>query len=382
MVVLLALSLTACSGQPTTVLTPTQGTTLSPSTPSETTEKDPLTKFSYTFTTSFDTVISIIGYDADQKHFDELAKMAEEQFVAYHQLYDIYHEYKGLTNLMSINQQAGQGPIKVDPRIIDLLMFYQEHAVLSQGKVSVTLGSVLSIWHDHRTAAESGKASVPDLNKLQLAAQHIDPTALKIDRAASTVEITDPATRLDVGAVAKGYATEAVARYLIEQGMTSGIINAGGSSVRLIGKPLDPDRATWAIGIQNPFASTLVPDTESLAVILNNDISIDTSGDYQRYYLVDGVMYHHLIDPTTLMPGRYVRAVTVMIENNALADYLSTTVFLMPYEEGRQLIESIPACEALWVFTDGTVQATDGLKAVLRDQNLINAKDLADQSSK
>lgn len=348
---------------------------------SPTTSHDPgLQKFSYSFSSSFDTVITIIGYDNSQAHFDELAKSAEAMFIEYHQLYDIYHEYPGLTNLMTLNQKAGQGPVKVDRRIIDLLQFYQDHYDLGRGQVNLAMGAVLSIWHDHRTAAESGKASVPALADLQTAAQHIDPAAVVINEAASTVEITDPRVRLDVGAVAKGLATEAIASYLREQGLTSGIINAGGSSVRLIGKPADPARATWAIGIQNPFAANLVPDTEALEVILANDISIDTSGDYQRYFMVDGDMYHHLIDPKTLMPGRYVRAVTIMIEDNALADYLSTAVFLMPYEEGRQLVESIPACEALWVFADGSVKATDGMIAVLRNKGLVNAKDLADQS--
>lgn len=345
-----------------------------------TTSQDPaLQKFSYSFSSSFDTVITIIGYDKSQDHFDQLAHSAEAMFIEYHQLYDIYHEYPGLTNLMTLNQKAGQGPIKVDRRIIDLLQFYQDHYELGRGQVNMAMGAVLSIWHDHRTAAESGKASVPALADLQAAAQHIDPAAIVIDQAASTVEITDPQVRLDVGAVAKGLATEAIATYLREQGLTSGIINAGGSSVRLIGKPADPARETWAIGIQNPFAANLVPDTESLEVIQTNDISIDTSGDYQRYFLVDGEMYHHLIDPKTLMPGRYVRAVTIMVEDNALADFLSTTVFLMPYEEGRQLVESIPACEALWVFADGSVKATDGMIAVLRNKGLVNAKDLAAQ---
>lgn len=334
-------------------------------------------KFSYSFTSSFDTAISIIGYNASQAEFDRLAKAAEAKFIEYHQLYDIYHEYPGINNLMTINNNAGKGPVKVDPRIIDLLEFYLEHNHLAPGKVDVALGSVLKIWHDHRTAAESGQATVPDLKDLQAAALHTDPTTVRIDRAASTVELTDPQTQLDVGAVGKGYATEAVAQYLKQLGMTSGIINAGGSNVRLIGKPADPARQTWAIGIQNPFITMMIPEDLSLDVILANDTSIVTSGDYQRYYMVDGVMYHHLIDPVTLMPARYMRAVTIMVADSGLADFLSTTVFLMPYEEGRKLIESIPDCEALWIFEDGSVKATDGMIAVLKGKGQVNAIDAA-----
>ncbi|MBP1757543.1 MAG: thiamine biosynthesis protein ApbE, partial [Firmicutes bacterium] len=248
---------------------------------------------------------------------------------------------------------------------------------LAPGKVNVALGTVLSIWHDHRTAAESGQGTVPDLQTLQAAAQHTNPASIRIDRAASTVELTDPLTRLDVGAVGKGYATEMIAQYLKSLGMTSGIVSAGGSNVRLIGKPADPARQTWAIGIQNPFISMMIPSDNSLDVIETNDTSIVTSGDYQRYYMVDGVMYHHLIDPVTLMPARYMRAVTIMVEDSGLADFLSTTVFLMPYEEGRKLIESIPNCEALWILDDGSIKATDGMLAVLKDKGQANAIEAA-----
>ncbi len=299
----------------------------------------------------------------------------------YHQLYDIYHEYPGINNIMTINKNAGQGPVKVDPKIIDLLDFYLENDHLAPGKVNVALGSVLAIWHDHRTAAESGKGTVPDLKSLQAAALHTDPSTIKIDRAASTVELTDSKTRLDVGAVGKGYATEAVAQYLKQLGMTSGIISAGGSNVRLIGKPADPARKTWAIGIQNPFISMMIPSDQSLDVIEANDTSIVTSGDYQRYYLVDGVMYHHLIDPVTLMPANYMRAVTIMVDDSGMADFLSTTVFLMPYEDGRKLIERIPDCEALWIFADGSIKATDGMIAVLKDKAQANAIEAAKAAS-
>jgi thiamine biosynthesis lipoprotein len=207
---------------------------------------------------------------------------------------------------------------------------------------------------------------VPDLQELQAAAQHIDPSTLKIDRQASTLELTDPQVRLDVGAVAKGYATEIVARMLQTQGMTSGIISAGGSNVRLIGKPADPARATWAIGIQNPFVSMLIPEGQSVDVIQTNDTSIVTSGDYQRYYLVDGVVYHHLIDPEHPDAGQSPACCHHVTPDSGLADYLSTAVFLLPYEDGRKLVESLPDCEALWIFQDGSMKATDGLISLLK----------------
>lgn len=339
-------------------------------------------KYSSSFTSSFDTVITLIGYAKSQAEFDHWADLAESEFLKLHQLFDIYHEYPDIHNLMTVNHQAGKGPVQVDARILDLIEFYLDHDHLAPGKVSPSLGSVLRIWHDHREAAESGQATVPNLADLQAAARHIDPSTLKIDRQASTLELTDPQVRLDVGAVAKGYATEIVARLLQSQGMTSGIISAGGSNVRLIGKPADPARETWAIGIQNPFVSMLIPEGQSVDVIQSNDTSIVTSGDYQRYYLVDGVVYHHLIDPDTLMPANHQRAVTIVTPDSGLADYLSTAVFLLPYEDGRKLVESLPDCEALWIFQDGSMKATDGLISLLKDKAQGNAKDMAEALAK
>jgi thiamine biosynthesis lipoprotein len=327
-------------------------------------------------------VITLIGYANSQAEFDRWADLAESEFLKLHELFDIYHEYPGINNLMTINKMAGKGPVQVDVRILDLIEFYLANDHLAPGKVSPSLGSVLAIWHDHREASESGQATVPDLQELQAAAQHIDPSTLKIDRQASTLELTDPQVRLDVGAVAKGYATEIVARMLQTQGMTSGIISAGGSNVRLIGKPADPARATWAIGIQNPFVSMLIPEGQSVDVIQTNDTSIVTSGDYQRYYLVDGVVYHHLIDPDTLMPANHQRAVTIVTPDSGLADYLSTAVFLLPYEDGRKLVESLPDCEALWIFQDGSMKATDGLISLLKDKAQGNAKEMAEALAK
>lgn len=339
-------------------------------------------KYSSSFTSSFDTVITLIGYANNQAEFDHWADLAESEFQKLHQLFDIYHEYPDIHNLMTVNRQAGKGPVQVDARILDLIEFYLDNDHLAPGKVSPSLGSVLRIWHDHREAAESGQATVPNLADLQAAARHIDPSTLKIDRQASTLELTDPQVRLDVGAVAKGYATEIVARLLQSQGMTSGIISAGGSNVRLIGKPADPARETWAIGIQNPFVSMLIPEGQSVDVIQSNDTSIVTSGDYQRYYLVDGVVYHHLIDPDTLMPANHQRAVTIVTPDSGLADYLSTAVFLLPYEDGRKLVESLPDCEALWIFQDGSMKATDGLISLLKDKAQGNAKDMAEALAK
>ena len=326
-------------------------------------------RFQTEWTGSFDTVIQMIVYAENEQVFQQYVALAKDRFQALHQLYDIYHTYPGINNIRTINEQAGLEPVKVDQEIIDLLLFCQENAQQTNHVVDITLGPLLAVWHNYRDEALSfpEKAKVPPLAELQAAAALADLDSLEIDSSNQTVRLAKTGMKLDVGAVAKGYATELIARDLIAAGLTSGIVSAGGSNVRMIGKPAETGRETWNVGIQDPDGNLMIPEAQNLDVIETTDTSIVTSGDYQRYYEVDGVIYHHLIDPRTLMPANHFRVMTIMTPDSGLADFLSTTLFLLPLEQGLAVLKKYPGSEALWVFQDGTIKATEGMRKVLRD---------------
>jgi thiamine biosynthesis lipoprotein len=162
---------------------------------------------------------------------------------------------------------------------------------------------------------------------------------------------------LDVGAVAKGYAVEMVARSLEEQGITGYLLNVGGN-VRTVGSK--QDGSPWIVGIENPADSEAEP---YLAYLRLSGQSLVTSGSYQRYYVVNGKRYHHIIDPDTLMPHDLYLSVSVVCKSSADGDALSTALFCMTYEEGLTLIESIPDAEAMWVLPDGTKITSSGFDA-------------------
>jgi hypothetical protein len=185
-----------------------------------------------------------------------------------------------------------------------------------------------------------------------------------IDVENSTVYLEDPKMSLDVGSVAKGFATEIAAEEIEAAGLKSGIISAGGN-VRVIGKPLDGVRDRWGIGIQDPSKAVISDEDNTLDIVFLNNESVVSSGDYERFYVVDGKKYHHIIDPETLMPGTYYKQVTIVTQHSGAADMLSTGVFLLPFEESRKLVESLDGVEALWVMPDGKIEATDGLKKML-----------------
>ena len=324
------------------------------------------TKYSYEFLGAFDTVIQFMGYTKGPDEFEIMVELGQGRFMELNKLYDIYNDYDGINNLKSINDNAGIKPVEVKQEIIDLLMFSKEWYNKTNGKCNIALGSVLSIWHDYRDAGIENpeEADIPPLEMLQEAMKFTDIDKVLVDDDNNTVYLEDKNMRLDVGAVAKGFATEIVTNELMDKGYSSFIISSGGN-VRTVGAPIDFTRKKWGIGIQDPDGNPNNQDEPSLDILYLNDLSLVTSGDYQRQYKVNGKMYHHLIDPVTLMPAEYYRAVSVVADDSGVADFMSTTIFLTPYEEGRKLAESI-GIDAIWIMKDGTIYATDNAKKVMK----------------
>ena len=309
----------------------------------------------------FDTATRIIGYSDSKDDFSEYVQLIHDELEIYHELYDIYHDYEGVNNIKTINDNAGIQPVEVDQRIIDLLLFAREAHDLSEGKMNIALGTVLKIWHDYRELGtdDPERAEVPPMELLRSAAGHVNIEDMVIDEENSTVYLTDPEMRLDVGGIAKGYAVEQVSQYIIEQGFTDGLISVGGN-VRSFGYKGE-DKQLWSIGIQSPERGSA-----DLYTVEITDKSLVTSGDYIRYYTVDGKRYHHIIDPETLMPAAYFTAVTIICEDSGMADALSTMVYNMPYEDGFSYIEGLPDTEAIWVFSDGGSKYSSGFEALLK----------------
>lgn len=306
----------------------------------------------------FDTVTTVVCHTDDPAVFAALCDEATAQLEVYHRLYDIYHTYSGLNNLATVNR-AGGVAVEVDGRILDLLEYGVEMHRLTKGHTNIAMGSVLSLWHEARAAASAGETpTLPDAAALSAAAQHTAIEDIVIDRAAGTVRLADPAMRLDVGAVAKGYAVERTAQHLAARGYTDFTLNVGGN-IRTVGNT--GDGTPWVAGVQNPDLSAKEPYICRVAV---SDTALVTSGSYQRFFEADGVRYHHIIDKDTLYPAMGFAAVAVLTPDSGKADALSTALFCMTLAEGRALVAALPDVEALWVATDGTVTYSDGFTPV------------------
>ena len=321
----------------------------------------PLEQYTATFLDVFHTSTTIIGYAEDEASFKEDVTLLKEQLEYYHKLYDIYHNYDGINNLKTINDNAGIAPVKVDEEIINLLLLAKEMYKQTDGQMNVAMGSVLVIWHDYRDTGIKypEDAALPPMEKLQEAALHTDIDKMIIDEEASTVYLEDPKMSIDVGSIGKGYAVEQVAQFAKEQGMEHILFSVGGN-IRAVGTKADG--SPWRLGIQNP-------DTDSEEAYVKRvelaGLSLVTSGDYQRYYIVDGEKYCHIIDPDTLMPANAFASVSIIAQDSGVADALSTSVFNMTLEEGKVFINSLEGVEAAWILHDGSIEYSDGFSSYI-----------------
>jgi len=291
----------------------------------------------------FDTVTTLYDYSDDSDAvFDANAAAFIEELETCHKLFDIYNEYDGVANVATVNKNAGANPVKVDERLIELLVFSKEMYKKTNGTVNVAMGAVLRIWHEYREAG----VGVPSEDELRLAAEHCDIDDVVIDVDDSTVYLADPEMALDLGAVAKGFAIDCTVKVLKARGADSYAVDVGGNLYAIGAKPNGEALRT---GISNPLGG----DYSAIIEIANG--SVATSGDYQRYYTVGGVRYHHIIDPKTLFPASVHRSVSVYSDSAALSDALSTALFVMSAEDAGELIsKAFPTVRQLvFVGNDG-----------------------------
>jgi len=188
---------------------------------------------------------------------------------------------------------------------------------------------------------------IPDQKVLEEAVSHIDYKNIQVD--GTTVTMKDPKCRIDLGGIAKGYIADRLKEYLEKEGIEHATINLGGNVLTIGTKP---DGSDYKIGIQKPFAA----DGEVLEVLSVHDRSVVSSGDYERYFEKDGVIYHHILDPQSGWPVQNdLDQVTILSDSSADGDALSTTCYVLGLEKGMKLIQEMDDVEAIFVTKDGEI---------------------------
>jgi len=254
-----------------------------------------------------------------------------------------------------MNRLGSKEPVPVDPEMMFVLnkSFYIFN--LTNGKFDVTIGPLIRLW-GFDTAEK--RPRVPRRREIMSRLHQVNFRNLELDQKNQTVSFKTPGMGIDLGGVAKGYAVDQLLKLLLEMGIQRAIVEIGGD-VKTLG--LKPDNLLWVVGIQHPR------DRGKLLAILDSDgRAIATSGDYEKNFVEEAILYHHILNPKTGYPARKCQSVTVLANSALHADALSTGIFVMGTEMGMKLIEELPGVDGVIVDISGKIWISTGLKNRLR----------------
>jgi thiamine biosynthesis lipoprotein len=256
--------------------------------------------------------------------------------------------HKEDSELTRINRGAGAGPVRLSDEMTSLLARAESFARLTGGAFDITYAAVGHLY-DYRAGVR------PSAEALERARRAVGWRHLTLDRGARTVRFGRTGMRIDLGGFAKGYAVDNATRILRAHGIRHAMVSAGGDS-RVIG---DKRGRPWTIGIRDPRGGS----SDVVAVLPLEDVSISTSGDYERYFDEGGERFHHLIDPATGRSPNAVRSVTVLAEDGLTSEALSKAVFVLGTARGMALIDSFAGVDAIVVDAAGGLHYSTGLVA-------------------
>ncbi|MFP4330205.1 MAG: FAD:protein FMN transferase [Spirochaetaceae bacterium] len=292
------------------------------------------------------TYISVRAFDAD----DSLLEAVFDAVLEIERKMSVTRDDYDSTELLELNRRAGQEPYQVSPDTYEVLQAAREYSELTEGAFDLTIGPLVDLWD-----IGSETASVPAEERIAEAADRVDYTKVRFE-GDNSVYLEESGMGVDVGAIAKGYAADEAARILIDAGVEHALLDFGGNILTIGNKPDDTD---WRIGIQHPEEER----NEFLGILTSRDETVVSSGAYERYFMEDGVRYHHILDRRTGYPSRSgLLSSTIVAEESMAADALSTATFVLGFEEAQQLIESLPEVEGILVTEAGEVWVSPGLR--------------------
>jgi thiamine biosynthesis lipoprotein len=248
--------------------------------------------------------------------------------------------YRRDSPLSRLNQEAANGPVAVEPELLDFLAECLRWSRESDGAFDITVGPLMKAWGFFR---DEGR--VPGDDEFARVLKVVGYRHVVLDRTAGTVRFDRPGVELDLGGIGKGYAVDRAVEVLRRRRIASALVNLGGSSVYGLGAP--PGREAWEVGIADPTSPGKTARTVKL-----RDRSLSVSGGYERFFEKDGMTYSHIVDPRTGRPVEGVLSVAVLTARATDGDALDDVLFVLGPERGRSLVRLTPASEAL-VFLPG-----------------------------
>lgn len=287
-----------------------------------------------------DDVSAQAAFDAVVKEFDRLDQTMSV--------------WKGGSDVLNLNAAAGEHPVKVSPETLEVLTIAHEVSDWTGGTFDVTFGALTDVWKFD----QDQDGSIPSDSQIRARLPLINYRALVIDARAGTAFLERQGMRAHLGGIGKGYAVDRAVAILRDRGVQDFLIQAGGD---LYAGGTRGDRS-WKLGIADPRA----PDGPSFASVELRDSTFSTSGDYERFFIKNGVRYHHILDLSLGQPARGCRSVTLVTKRAVIADALAKGVFILGAKEGMALIERLPDVEGVIVSDKNEVLVSSGLKDQLQ----------------
>jgi thiamine biosynthesis lipoprotein len=275
-----------------------------------------------------------------------------------HAIDNLMSDYDANSELSRLSAASGTGPFKVSPETLQVVKSGLSESALTNGIYDPSIGPVTHLWDvGGNQGLPNPKVPSPEAIKKALALVNWKDVA--VDDAAATITLKRKGMVLDLGGIAKGYAMDEALRIAKAAGVTSGIFNMGNSSMGLLG--LKPGNKEWKIGLQDPFGA----QGTYFGIVSGHDMTVETSGPYEKFFMYQGHRYHHIMDPRTGAPAESgLEQVTLLLPlDTKLADGLSTSCFILGLDKGMALIESLPDAAAIFVTSDKKVHLSSRVGA-------------------
>jgi thiamine biosynthesis lipoprotein len=291
------------------------------------------------------TVVFVTAVGTDESTAHQAAKAGLEEI---RRLEELLSTWIPTSELSQVNDAAGREAVQVSQETFQVLERSLDMAKLTNGGFNIAVGPAVKAWD------ASGDGQIPPQEDLESLRPRIDVSQIHLDKKKRTVWLQRPGMQIDVGGIGKGYAADLAARVMKASGATAGVVALSGD-IKTFGRM--PDDQRFVFGIQHPRKE----QGEILGRIELENEAVSSAGDYQRYFMKDGIRYHHILDPATLQPARECQSVTVVAKEGVMADGLDTGIFVMGPEKGMALIESLTDVEGIIVGQDGKISVSSGL---------------------
>ncbi len=259
----------------------------------------------------------------------------------------VFSKFKEDSEVSKINNIAGRQIVKVENEVFKLIEDSIRYSEMSDGSFDITIAPLMEVW-----GFVKKEARLPKDSELKEVLPLVNYKNIQLDRENKSIGFRQSAVKIDLGGIAKGYAVDRAKEVLKQNGINSALINLGGN-IYAFGNP--PGRDFWRIGIQHPKERDRIFLTLKL-----KDKGVSTSGNYERFFELNGKRYCHIINPKTGMPVEWVLSVTVIADTAEEADALSTAIFVMGWEKGFEMIDRLKGISAMVILEDRV--SKEGLK--------------------